>query len=560
MDDLLTTSIPRSVWWGWGDPAQARPLAARAWARLAADLGVDRSAAPVPPVAIDDVRLPDSRLASDAAAALQAVVGAAHVRTGRAARIVHAGGKSYADVRRLRSGDAGHAPDVVVYPGDAGEVAGVLAVAAAYDLAVVTFGGGTSVVGGLEPLAGAHRAVVVLDLARMNAVVDVDPVSRTATFQPGIRGPEIEAALRPHGLTLGHYPQSHQEATLGGYVATRSAGQASTGYGRVEEMVLGARLVTPRGELVLGGRAPASAAGPRLLDLVVGSEGTLGVITEATVRLSPRPSAKMYAAWALPGFATATGALRTMAHQLGHGVLPDVCRLSDPEETRVALALAGRSGAALESYLQVRRMSEPCLLVLVWEGADAGELRARRRRAEAVLRAAGGLSLPARVARGWEHGRFHGPYLREELLAHGVLAETLETATTWSNLVALHERVGAAITAACHEWGTAPIVQCHVSHVYPTGASLYFTVVAREAADPLAQWRSVKDAACRAIVEGGGTITHHHAIGTDHRAYLDAEIGPLGSELLAAIKHTLDPHGLLNPGKLVPEAQAAGAN
>ena len=558
MTDVLTHLPPRSVWHGWGDPREAHPLPDHAWRELERETGARRRPTPSAPPAIEDVRLPESRLTAADLAALRDLLGPEHVSDERAARVEHAGGKSYPDLRRLFDGDGGQAPDAVAYPADADEVAALLELAEERGLTVVPFGGGTSVVGGVTGERAGERPVVTLDLRRLDRMLHLDSTSRTATFQPGIRGPQVEAALHPHGLTLGHYPQSHQQATLGGYVATRSAGQASTGYGRIEDLVLGARLATPRGELVVGGRAPASAAGPRLLDLVVGSEGTLGVITEATVRLAALPTAKRYAAVAFPSFAQATHALRTLAQDVGHGGIPDVCRLSDGEETRVSLAMAGRSGRALARWLRLRRLPEPCLAILVWEGRDDDDLRERQRRCERVLTAHGARRLPTRIAQAWERGRFSGPYLRDELMRHGVLADTLETATTWTGLERLHDAVSAAIRDTFADLGTPAVVQCHISHVYAAGASLYYTFVARETDDPLAQWHAVKAAASRAIVDAGGTITHHHAVGSDHRPYLTDEIGPLGAQVLRAVKATLDPGGILNPGTLVPPSGQEG--
>jgi alkyldihydroxyacetonephosphate synthase len=567
VNDLITHSIPRSVWHGWGDPSEAKPLSDAAWRQLAEEIGADRKQSS-PPVDLQDVVLPESRLSGAAGAALAEVVGAEHVHTDRVWRVSHAGGKSYPDLYRLRTGDGSQAPDAVVVPGDAAEVAGVLEVCERYGVAVVPFGGGTSVVGGVgagvpaeaarppttEDATPDPPAVVTLDLRRLDHVVAVDPVARIATLEPGLRGPEIERALHPHGLTLGHYPQSHQEATLGGYVATRSAGQASTGYGRIDDNVIGVRMATPRGELVLGGRAPASAAGPRLLDVVVGSEGALGVITEATLRVAPLPTAKRHAAWFFPSFEAGSEALRHLAHELGHGAIPDVCRLSDEDETRVNLTLAGSIGRRLLRYASVRGSETPALLVLVWEGTDEAELRHRERRAARVLRTQSGRRFPRQVAKAWEKGRFSGPYVRDELMDHKILAETLETATTWDNLDRLHDAVGAAIRRSLEVEGRRAIVMCHVSHVYAAGASLYYTFISPESGDPLAQWRAVKSAASDAIIEAGGTITHHHAVGTDHRAHLADEIGPLGVGILRALKAELDPAGILNPGKLVPDA------
>lgn len=559
LNGLVAHSIPRSVWHGWGDPSEAHPLSTAAWDRLREEVGADRALSS-PPVALDEVTLSESRLETSdggraAHEALVAALGADHVHTDRRWRVEHAGGKSYPDLYRLRTGDGSNAPDAVVTPGTPGEVQHVLDLAVGHRFAVVPFGGGTSVVGGVGAGPGATDgfiATVTLDLRRLDRLVAVDPVAMTATFEPGLRGPEIEQALHPHGLTLGHFPQSHQEATLGGYVATRSAGQASSGYGRIDDLVLGARVATPRGELVVGGRSPRSAAGPRLLDVVVGSEGAFGVITEATLRVAHLPRAKRHTAWFFPSFAAGAEALRRLAQEVGHGVMPDVCRLSDEDETRVNLTLAGSLGQKLLRYAAVRGSAAPALLVCQLEGTDAGVLRDRARATARVLRAAGGRRLPRQVAQAWEKGRFAGPYLRDELMDHRVLAETLETGTTWDNLGRLHAAVGGAIRAALEVEGRRAIVMCHISHVYEAGASLYYTFISPEADDPLVQWGSVKTAACDAIIAAGGTITHHHAVGTDHRAHLAEEVGELGVGILRAVKAELDPTGVLNPGKLVP--------
>lgn len=556
MDDTLVRSVGRSVWHGWGDPSEARPLGPTGWATLEREIGVTRRD-PVGPVALEDVRLADQRLGSAVLAALVAEVGAEHVHTDRSWRVHHAGGKSYPDLLRLRSGDGSAAPDVVVVPGDPTEVGALLRVCSEHRVAVIPYGGGTSVVGGVgapEPERTGFAGVVALDLRRLDAVVAVDPVSLTATLGPGLRGPDVERVLRRHGLTLGHVPQSHQQATLGGYVATRSAGQASTGYGRIDDNVLGVRMVTPRGELVLGGRSPASAAGPRLVDVVVGSEGALGIITEVTLRVAPAPTTKRYGAWLFPSFQDGCEALRHLAQGVGRGNVPEVCRLSDPVESRVNLALAGRAGAALLRYGEHRGLAEPTLLVLVWEGRDARSLRARRAACTRALRAHGARRVPRRVAESWERARFAGPYLRDELMDQQLLVDTIETATVWSNLTPLHDDVAGALQGALEAEGRRAVVMCHVSHVYPTGASLYYTVISAQTADPLGQWRRFKAAANQAVVAGGGTITHHHGIGSDHRGPLEAEIGEVGVRILRAIKNELDPVGVLNPGTLVPGA------
>ncbi|MGA7205189.1 MAG: FAD-binding oxidoreductase, partial [Specibacter sp.] len=352
-------------------------------------------------------------------------------------------------------------------------------------------------------------------------------------------------------LTLGHFPQSHQEATLGGYVASRSAGQASTGYGRSDELVKSVHLETPVGPFDVGSSAPGSAAGPKLLDVIVGSEGTLGIITSATLKVSPAPAEKVYGAWSFPSFAAGAQAMRRLRHDGARGDMPHVCRLSDTDETASTFKLGGWKTGALSAYLTARGQKTPALALFVWEG-DGRRARARKRRSARILRRAGGISLGPLPGKSWEHGRFSGPYLRDELLSRGVFVETLETAATWGRVEETYASVRRAILDALEANGAAAYVQTHISHVYSDGASLYFTFLSGLEEDGLAQNARVKAAATNAIVAAGATITHHHAVGTDHAPYLEAEIGELGIKVLAAIKHSLDPEGIMNPGKLIP--------
>jgi len=548
----MTAPAPRMRWWGWGEDGRDAPLSPGAQALLAAELGTLPSARR-DPVALEDVRLSEPALPAGAHERLVELVGDEHVRDDRLARVSHAAGRGYHDLVRLRAGDASGAPDAVVYPADASEAAAVLRACAELGVAVVPWGGGTSVVGGVEPLRGSFPAVIALDLARMDRLLAVDPVSLTVTVQPGIAGPALEEALAEHALTLGHFPQSFEFSTVGGWVATRSAGQASTGYGRIDALVVALRVATPSGELAVR-PVPASAAGPSLRELLVGSEGTLGVIVEVVLRVRARPTVRRYEAFSLPTYAAGVDAFRALAQA---GEAPDVMRLSDPVETRVSLALAdgGFATRALGAYLRARGHRDGCLTIVGWGVTSEAELRRRRTAAARGLRAHGAVALGTPVGHAWEHGRFHAPYLRDELLALGVMVETLETATTWDRLLELHEAVAAALDGALRGRGTPPVVWCHVSHVYRAGASLYFTFVARQQAGAeLAQWHAAKRAACEAILAHGGTLTHHHAVGRDHAPWLPAEVGELGIELLRGAKATLDPAGIMNPGKLIDPA------
>lgn len=530
--------VPDMSWFAWGDPEQAAPLSDSVRDLVAQALGAELRARP--PVAESEVRIPASALPEAARADLLAVVGTGHLLDDAAARLRHSGGKSTPDLLRRRSGDASNAPDAVLLPADHDEVLAVLAACSAHRVAVVPFGGGTSVVGGVEPERGGFGAVIALDLRRLDRLVDHDPVSMTATLQAGLRTPEAEELLAERGCTLGHLPQSYEFATIGGYAATRSSGQASSGYGRFDDMVVALKAATPSGTVELG-RAPASAAGPDLRQLLLGSEGVFGVITEVTVRVRPVPADRSEEAWSFPGFAAGTEALRRLAQS---ALRPSTARLSDETETFVNAALSGE------------RAEPGCRMVIGFDGT-AEDVAARRAAAAEVLAHAGGAPLGAEAVGEWRHTRFHGPYLRDALLGAGVLSETLETATSWTKLAALDTAVRAAVSGALDgadgDEGGAAIVLCHVSHTYPTGASLYYTVVAPAGADPLARWAAAKHAAGDAIAANGGTISHHHAVGADHRPWMGTEVGPLGVSVLRAVKRTLDPVGVLNPGKLIPE-------
>nr|WP_206687605.1 FAD-binding oxidoreductase [Microbacterium yannicii] len=526
----VPTPRPRSSWDSWGtEPARLPPAAKAIVATLLPGKAhpVRRRAAP---------RLTPSLLPDADFDALAGILGDAHLTRTDEGRVLHLGGKSTPDLLRRRLDDPQAAPDAVASPADHDEVGAVLRLCAARGIAVVPFGGGTSVVGGVDPDRGAHHAVIALDLTRTAALLALDEVSLLATFGAGTTGPQAEEMLGARGLTLGHFPQSFAYASLGGYAATRSSGQASRGYGRFDDLVHALRVATPAGDLALG-RSPASAAGPDLRQLFLGSEGAFGVLTEVTVRVRPVPAATAYRAWSFPDFMSGAAAFREATQR---GIRPTVLRLSDETETRVNAAMGGH----------LTRL-RGCLAVATFESATASEAEAARDDLDRVFTAHGATSRGEDPARSWERGRFASPALRDALMDTGVLAETLETATTWANLPALKRAVTTALTESLAATGTKPIVLCHISHVYPAGASLYFTVVAALTDDPQTQWRRAKDAASHAITDAHGTITHHHAVGRDHRPYLEAEIGTLGVEVLRAVKAVLDPTGIMNPGALV---------
>lgn len=539
-------------WWGWGEDEGAIALPEPAVHRLRSELGLNGSEG-IARVALEEVVLPDPALSAAARRSLETAVGAEHVLDGRLARVTHAGGKSFADLVQIRSGDGSSAPDAVVRPDSGKQVAAVLEACTEQGVAVVPFGGGTSVVGGVAALRGPHPAAISLDLGRMDRVLDLDRDSLSVAFEPGLLGPELERRLATAGLTLGHFPQSFEFSTLGGWLATRSAGQASTGYGRIDDLVEAVRCVSPVGELATRA-VPATAAGPSLRELVVGSEGVLGVITGATLRVRPLPRARHYEAWSFRSFEEGAQAYRLMEQA---DASPDVARLSDEVETRLSKALAATGGVgerAGGAYLRLRGHEDGCIAITGFEGSPEDVAR-RRGLAAGILRAAGGVAVGQKPGLSWLRGRFEAPYLRDELLDMGVMAETLETATTWSNLHLLHGAVGDALRAALSARGTPGTVMCHISHLYRSGASLYFTFIARqEEGARLDGWWAAKCAACDAIVANGGTISHHHAIGRDHTPWMSDEVGEVGLDVLRSAKERLDPAGIMNPGKLLPEA------
>jgi alkyldihydroxyacetonephosphate synthase len=527
-------SSPELSWSGWGDPAQRAELPEALRKLLADALGVH------PPrdgaVALEELQLAPSRLDAAVVERLSAIVGG-RAAAGREARVRHTRGKSTPDLLRLRAGDVADAPDLVLWPGTHEEVLELLHACSEDRVAVVPFGGGTSVVGGLAPEAERFAGTVALDLRRMNALVELDEVSRLAVLEPGLRGPQAEALLGERGYTIGHFPQSFEYATLGGFAAARSSGQASAGYGRFDELVLALRLATPTGTLSAG-RAPRSAAGPDLRQLILGSEGTLGVITSLTVQVRPLPEQRIYDGWRFSSFSQGAGALRRLMQD---GPRPTVLRMSDEVETALNLARPAEIGSG--------DGEAGCLAIAGYEGT-ATDVAERRRGATAVIEAAGAVPVSG-AGESWARDRYRGPYLRDALLDAGALVETLETVTFWSSLPGLYAAVGEALRSSLSEMGTPPVVMCHISHVYPAGASLYFTVGCAQLADPVAQWRAAKGAASEAILAAGGSITHHHGVGTDHREFYEREIGNEGARALRAVKATLDPAGILNPGVLL---------
>ena len=554
-------------WWGWGTLDQDYSLEGRPafWPMLQKwlELPDETIAREAEPVSLEEISLRPPRLDDPMLSSLCKLLGEKPVRADRLSRVEHAYGKSYRDLIRVRAGHIPNPPDVVVYPADQGQVASLLAWATDRDVAVVPFGGGSSVLGGVEPAPG-DRPTITLDLARLDRVLAVDPVSRTAHIQAGATGPEVEAQLNERGFTLGHFPQSFEFSTLGGWIATRAAGQNSIGYGKIEALTQAVRVVTPVG-IVETKDTPATAAGPSLLQLLIGSEGTYGVITEATMRIHPLPAVQDYRPILFHNLEDSAAAFRDLMQS--QALRPAIIRLSDAPETAAYAVMSHEhhglrrlADNLIERYLQVRGYDLTTGSTLMLLGFD-GDAEWTAQQWDLALETCGdhrGLSLGRVVGRSWMRDRYAQPYLRDTLLGHGVMVDTLETATNWSNLMHLYEDMVVAMKGAISATGGGPgYVMTHVSHAYEHGASLYATFLGRQVPDPdplarQAQWREVKQATTDAIMAAGGTLTHHHGIGRDHAPWLEQEVGLLGVKVLRTLKQTLDPVGIMNPGILLP--------
>lgn len=526
-------------WNGWGEESVSYPLPPQAGAFLRDLVGPGR---PQNDAHLQDVlaAVPASRLPTHNA-----------IDQGPLARLQHARGQSLPDWVALRSGRIPEYPDGVAWPVGADDIGALINLAARRGAVLIPYGGGTSVVGHINA-PRSECPVLTIDLRRLNRLLRLDREALLATFGAGVSGPELEAQLRAQGFTLGHFPQSFELSTLGGWIATRSSGQQSLGYGRIEDLFAGGSVITPAGLLTLP-PFPASAAGPDLRHLVLGSEGRLGIIGEATLRIAPLPEAEEFHAVFFPDFEAGLLAAREMAQA---GLPLSLLRLSTPDETTTTLALAGhqRLLGLLDRYLTLRGAESGKVMLLLGFTGRARLVRVARKEALGISRAHQGVHVGQQFGKQWQKGRFHSPYLRNTLWDMGYAIDTLETAVPWSSVLPTLHAVEGALDQALALEGERAHVFSHLSHFYSSGASIYTTILfrlGREPEETMAHWRLLKGAASAAIVAHGGTISHQHGVGEDHAAYLPAEKGELGMALLQDALQRADPRGLLNPGKLL---------
>ncbi len=526
-------------WNGWGDETTTYPLPANA-----AHILIDWVGESTPPHDItyeEAIALPPaSKLPPHPL-----------IETNAAARLRHARGQSLPDLIAMRSGQIGCFPDGVAFPMEDEQVSELIRFAAQHNFRLIPYGGGTSVVGHINLLDDAVPTITV-NLQRLNTLSHLDEVSHLATFGAGVQGPDLEAQLRAHGFTLGHFPQSFELSTLGGWIATRSSGQQSLGYGRIEDLFAGGTLISPAGIIQLP-PLPASAAGPDIRQDLLGSEGRLGIITEAIMRVSPLPEQEDFHAVFFPTFAQGETAVR----QIIQAKLPlSMMRLSTAIETETTLALAGheRLISTLEKYLSIRHTNEEkCMLMLGFTG-DKSIVKASRKQVLQITGENKGIHIGKQFGKQWHKGRFRTPYLRNSLWEIGYAVDTLETAVPWEKVQPTITAIENALTTTAEAFNERIHVFTHLSHVYSDGASVYTTYLFRIASTPeetVDRWLKMKTAASEAIVAQQGTISHQHGVGSDHVPYLPAEKGELGTAVIQDLTRRFDPYGIMNPGKLV---------
>ena len=546
-------------WWGWGEERisfthEGKPELAPFIER---HLELDVRRPGTRPIAFGDLEVPPSVLPAGLRSDLEDAVGAGHVSTDEHDRVVHARGKSLTDLVRQRRGDLGRVADVVVRPATDEEVVAVVEAALEEDAVVIPFGGGTSISGSLEPEPGETRPVISIDMSRMDRVLSVDATSQLARVQAGVFGPNLERQLNAQGWTCGHFPDSFTHSTLGGWIATRSSGMQSDRYGDVAELTRGLRVVTPSGVLVVR-PVPSTSTGPSVREMVLGSEGRLGIITEATIQVRRVPPERTILGYLFPTWADGLAAMRDIA---AGEASPSVTRVSDPYET--AFSFATRTdptpvdrlkSKALQAFLKRKGwdLEAMCLAFIGYEGSAAG-VAAERKATERIAKRHGALCIGSSPGELYDQKKFDTPYIRDFLLDRGAPADVSETSAPWGELQTVYDNVMAAGHGAFHELGVPGYLMCHLSHSYHSGACLYFTFALNPPPehDALEDYRVVKRAIQQAFVDSGATLSHHHAVGTEHAQWLEEDISTPGVAMLRALFEGTDPGANLNPGKIV---------
>ena len=555
----METNIRHMKWWGWGyeDITFNDSEKPELWPYLKRELGIDEIRWNKP-INFDEITLPDQKNNDAFLVALEQKLNSDQIVKDKKTRLIHAAGKSFRDLWLIRHGNIKFAPDCVIFPNNENDVVSIVNAAKENGVVLIPFGGGSNIAGCLEPKDHHNRMVVSLDMCRMHKVIEIDQYSLIARIQPGVYGQHLEDQLAEHGVTLGHFPDSFLHSTLGGWVATRSAGMQSDIYGKIEDMVISLRMVTPSGTIITR-TVPKSSNGIDIRHLCIGSEGILGVITEVTIQVHKKPEKEDWYGWLFPDFQSGIDAIHE-CHR--YNCMPTVTRLNDPKKTALSFAFktpkTGFKATIANTFkwyignVKKINFNQCCLMVVKYEGTQQ-EFKNIRKKVSSIYKKHRGVCLGAEPGRSFAKVKFDFPHLRDFTMDRSIMADVSETATTWNNLCAMHKNGLKEIENAIKETGVNGWVGCHLSHSYHSGASLYFTFgCLQRKGREIEQYLYVKKAAEDAFMKNGGTLSHHHAVGTEHLPWVEEDLSSTGLKAVKALKNGLDPNGIMNPGKIIP--------
>lgn len=558
----MANNVEQMKWWGWGGEEIEFNIGDKPelWPYIKKVVGIksDKDVVYTPPLKIEDISLPQQNLNQKFIESLKSNFNADQVKTDEKERLIHAYGKSFRDLWRIRHGIIDASPDCIIYPDTEEQIAEIIKLAGEYQVVIIPFGGGSNIAGCLEAEDPKKRMIVSLDLKRMNKVLELDKESSTARIQAGAMGPFMEKQLNEQGFTLGHFPDSFEYSSFGGWVATRSAGMQSDIYGKIEDMVLSIRMVTPSGTIITR-TVPKSSNGIDVNHVCIGSEGILGVITEAVVRVHPLPDYRSSYGYLFPDFESGVKAIYECVRT---GSVPVVTRLNDPGKTALSLAFKTKStpfkeflSKQVKKYLKsVKKfdLEKVCLMLNVFEG-DKKTFYGTKKEVNKIFKKYGAVNLGTDPGKAFEKGKYDFPYLRDYVMDRNIIADVSETSTVWRNLLPLYYASFSAIENAIKDSNRVGFLGCHISHTYLTGASLYFTFGCQQnQGEELEQYLRIKKAAEDAFINNGATLSHHHAVGFEHQPWIEADVSLTGIKAVQALKSGLDPAGIMNPGKIIP--------
>ena len=555
----LKNKVEQMKWWGWGGENIDFNMSDKPelWPYIKKVVGINGEPTYTPPVKFEDIELPPQNLNRDFLNSLS-VINPDRICLDQKERLIHSYGKSFRDLWRIRHGIVNNSSDCVIYPESEQEVSLIVKFASEFNVVLIPFGSGSNIAGCLDANDSSNRMIISLDMKLMDKVLSVDKKSNTARIQPGAVGPDMEKQLNTFGFTLGHFPDSFEYSTLGGWVATRSAGMQSDKYGKIEDMVISLRMVTPSGTIVTR-TVPKSSNGIDVNHICIGSEGILGIITEATMRVHRLPEYREPYGYLFPDFESGVNAVYECVEKY---CAPTVTRLNDPGKTALSLAYRTKStalktflGKAVKSYLKNFKkfdLEKVCLLITIFEG-DKETFFKQKRKVNSIYKKHGAFNLGIEPGKIFEKGKYDFPYLRDYVMDRNIMADVSETSTVWSNLLPLYYSTFNAINKAMKDTIEEGFLGCHVSHTYHTGASLYFTFGCLQVpGKELEQYLYIKKAAEDAFIKGGATLSHHHAVGTEHQPWIKDDISETGLKAVKALKKGLDPGNIMNPGKIIP--------